>query len=239
MGHDVRMTHYEIVSVDVALPEVLHRWSGGEIVSGIRKRPVALSLVMLTTLNLAGDGQADTRPTAAGGQVHGGVDQAVYAFPSEHFGRLSEIAGTEVGPGFMGENLTLSGALETDVCIGDVWRWGDARLQVTAPRGPCFKLGIRMGRQAARTAVRGEGLVGWYLRVLVEGAVPASGVVEVIDRDPAAVSVAAIHQAKQNVDRAYPELAALPALAVNASASLRSAGRDLVGGVPESDEPAL
>ncbi len=91
--------------------------------------------------------------------MHGGPDQAVYAFPVEHFGRLGEIVCADIEPGFMGENITLGGATETDVCIGDVWRWGTASLQVTAPRGPCFKLGIRVGRQAARTIIREEALV--------------------------------------------------------------------------------
>jgi MOSC domain-containing protein YiiM len=94
------------------------------------------------------------RPTRDGGQIRGGLDQAVYAFPAVHFDRLGQLAGSSVGPGFMGENLTVSGVTEHDVRIGDVWAWGPARLQVTAPRGPCYKLGIRMGKQAARTGKR-------------------------------------------------------------------------------------
>ena len=167
----------EVVSVNVARPAVLLEWPGGDVVSAIGKRPVDGGTLWLGRLNLDGDAQADTRPTPAGDQVHGGPDQAVYAFPVEHFAALDAIApaAARVGPGFMGENLSVRGAVEDDVCVGDVWAWGDARLEVTSPRGPCYKLGIRLGRQAMRTAVREQGLVGWYLRVLREGTVPRAG----------------------------------------------------------------
>jgi MOSC domain-containing protein YiiM len=160
-------------------------------------KPVDADAVMLTRLNLQGDRQADIRRTRDGGQVHGGPDQAVYAFPAEHFARIAEITGRPVRPGFMGENLTITGGDETDVRIGDIWRWGTALLQVTAPRGPCYKLGIRIGRQAARTVLRREGLVGWYLRVLISGEVPVRGPVMVKERHPAGVTVAMAHAALQ------------------------------------------
>jgi MOSC domain-containing protein YiiM len=229
------MPDYQLLSVNVAEPEVLLRWDGGDVVSAIKKRPVQAATVALSELNLDGDRQADTRPTPAGGQVHGGPDQAVYALPSEHFPSLSEIVGAPVGPGFMGENLTIAGALERDVCIGDVWAWGDARLQVSAPRGPCYKLGIRIGRQAARTAIRVEGLVGWYLRVLEPGIVPTTGVLSLVERHPARVSVAAVHAALQDVGTVYPELAGIDVLSVNTRAALLRRGRDVMGGVPEED----
>jgi MOSC domain-containing protein YiiM len=137
----------------------------------------------------------------------------------------------------MGENLTIADALESEVCIGDVWRWGDARLQITGPRGPCYKLGIRIGRQAARTAIRVEGLVGWYLRVLAPGVVPTTGTISLVERHAARVTVAAVHNALQDRGNAYPELAALDVLSVNVRAALLREGRDVTGGVPESDEP--
>jgi MOSC domain-containing protein YiiM len=224
-----------IVSVNVARPAVLQRRPGGDVISGIVKQPVEAPVVGLTQLNLAGDGQADTRLTPHGGQVHGGPDQAVYAFPAVYFERLGQLAGQPVGPGFMGENLTVSGVTENDVRIGDVWAWGPARLQVTAPRGPCFKLGIRMGKQAARTAIRAEGMVGWYLRVLVPGQVPVGGPLTVADRHPAGVTVAQVHAALQRRDRVFPELAALDVMSVNLRGQLQRRGRDLTGGVPEQD----
>jgi MOSC domain-containing protein YiiM len=237
MRHAVRVTQYRIVSVNVAEPSVLLRHSSGDVISAIDKRPVSASTLRLSSLNLEGDRQADTRPTPAGGQVHGGPDQAVYAFPVEHFGRLAEIVGADIEPGFMGENITLGGATETDVCIGDIWRWGTASLQITAPRGPCFKLGIRVGRQAARTIIREEALVGWYLRVVTPGAVPTRGSITLVERHGAAVTVAAAHQALQDRDVVYPELAMHDAMSVDLRAALLRRGRDVTGGVPEVDAP--
>ena len=229
------MDELRIVSVNVAQPAVLLHHPGGDVISGIAKRPVKAPALGLTRLNLTGDGQADTRPTRDGGQVHGGPDQAVYAFPAAHFGRLGQLRASRSGPGFMGENLTITGVTEHDVRIGDVWAWGPARLQVTAPRGPCFKLGIRMGRQAARTAIRTEGMVGWYLRVLIPGQVPVRGPLTVLNRHPAGVTVAQVHAARQRRDQVYPELAALDVMSANLRGQLRRRHRDLTGGVPEQD----
>jgi MOSC domain-containing protein YiiM len=224
-----------IVSVNVARPSVLLKWPAGDVISSIDKRPVEVDTLRLTELNLDGDEQADTRPTPAGGQVHGGVDQAVYAFPAEHFARIAELYGQPIGPGFMGENVTVEGAVEDDVCIGDVWRWGDARLQVTSPRGPCYKLGIRLGKQAMRTVIRAEGLVGWYLRVLVPDDVPVRGPITVVERHPAGVTVGMAHRALQDRGTRYPELAALDVASANLRGSLLRRDRDLTGGVPEAD----
>ena len=237
LGHAGAVRGYEIVSVNVAEPSVLLRHSSGDVVSAIDKRPVAAASLRLGTLNLEGDRQADTRVTPAGGQVHGGPDQAVYAFPAEHLPRIGEIVGSGIGPGFMGENVTLRGALEADVCIGDTWRWGGAVLQVTAPRGPCFKLGIRIGRQAARTIVREEGLVGWYLRTLAPGVVPTDGRITLIERHPAGVTVEVAHRALQDRHAAYPDLAGVEAMSTNLRAALVWRGRDVTGGVPEEDAP--
>jgi MOSC domain-containing protein YiiM len=74
----------DIVSVNVARPSLLVRWPTKDVLSAIDKRPVSAPSLRLTATNLEGDAQADTRPTPWGGQVHGGPDQAVYAFPSEH-----------------------------------------------------------------------------------------------------------------------------------------------------------
>ena len=219
----------EIVSVNVGRPAPLLDWPTGDVVSSIDKRPVGRDEVDLTTLNLEGDEQADTRPTPGGGQVHGGPHQAVYAFPAEHYPRLEDLLGRRLGWGFMGENLTVRGAVEHDVCIGDVWSWGEARLQISAPRGPCYKLGIRMGRQALRTIVREEVLVGWYLRVLVPGRVPTAGMISFEQRHEAHVTVAQVQAALNDRVNSYPELAGLALL----SPGVRN--RDLSGGVPEQD----
>ena len=99
----------EIVSVNVARPTVLVRWPDKDVLSAIDKRPVTSPFLQLTRLNLGGDQQADTRPTPQGGQVHGGIDQAVYAFPFEHYAAFEWEMGRTLAPGFVGENLTVRG----------------------------------------------------------------------------------------------------------------------------------
>ena len=147
-GHNPHPSEVRLVSVNVGLPTVIGatRW-GKPIRSGIVKQPVTAASIDLDTLNLDGDRQADLR-------VHGGPDKAVYAYPVEHLPLWNEELGTDFGPGTFGENLTTAGWLEDEVRIGDVWAWGEALLQVTAPRGPCYKLGYRLGRHALRTWLR-------------------------------------------------------------------------------------
>lgn len=101
--------------------------------------------------------------------------------------------------------------------------------------GPCYKLGIRIGRQALRTVVREEALVGWYLRVHEPGRVPTSGTIAVVESHPVAVTVAAVQAAVNDRGNTYPELAALDPLSPNMRSVLTRAGRDGTGGVPEAD----
>ena len=225
-----------IDSVNIGGAALLTTWSNGEqVFSGIDKRPTAKPELVLSRIGLAGDVQADTRTTPAGGQVHGGIHQAVYAFPSEHYSSIAAIVGEPVWPGYMGENLTIRGAREDDVRIGDVWAWGEARLQVSAPRGPCYKMGLRMGKQALRTALRREGLVGWYMRVLRPATVQSRGKLELVEADPLGVTVGDVHRALQDRHNTFPDLADHPALAPNQRAALLVRHRDLYGGIPERD----
>jgi MOSC domain-containing protein YiiM len=215
---------------------LLVRWPTKDVLSAIDKHPVAAPSLYLDRINLEGDEQADTRPTPQGGQVHGGPDQAVYAFPVEHYVALERQLSQPLMPGFVGENLTVRGATEADVCIGDVWTWGEALLQVTSPRGPCFKLGIRLGRHALRRWVREEGLVGWYLRVLRPGQVPTTGRITVAERHPARVTVREVHQALQQTADGPPHLLELEPLAEKIRRLLLVTGRDMTGGLPERDD---
>src|SRR5688572_2107310 len=225
----------EIVSVNVGMPTVLLSRPSGDVVSGIDKRPVVAPALRLTTTNLEGDGQSDTKESRFGGQVHGGPEQAVYAFPAEHFPRFEAEMGRAVTPGLFGENLTLQGMTEAEACIGDVWEWGDALLQISVPRSPSYKWGIRMGTQVLRRWIREEGLVGWYLRVLRPGTVPTSGRIVVAERHPAGVTVLEVHRAIDGGGRGPEHLQHLAPLAEKARRKLQVAGRDVTGGVPERD----
>jgi MOSC domain-containing protein YiiM len=229
------METIEILSVNVGMPKVLVARPAGDIVSGIDKRPVTAPTLRLTEINLEGDGQSDTKIGRFGGQVHGGPDQAVYAFASEHFPLFEEQMGKPVTPGLFGENLTLRGATEETVCIGDVWEWGDARLQVSVSRSPCYKWGIRMGKQSMRRFIRETGWVGWYLRVLRTGTVPTSGRITVVERHPAKVTVMEIHRAIDGGGIGAKHLQELEPLSLKARNKLKVGGRDLTGGIPEAD----
>jgi len=135
--------------------------------SAIVKEPVE-GPIRAQPLGLDGDGQADLRH-------HGGPDQAVCGYPSEHLAAWRDELGLEMTPGAFGENLTVSGVDETDVCIGDVFADpdGSLRLQVTQARIPCWKLAHRWGRADLPERVRETRRTGWYFRVLVPGPVTA------------------------------------------------------------------
>jgi MOSC domain-containing protein YiiM len=170
-----------IVSVNVGRPREVP-WRGELVRTGIFKAPVA-GRVAVRGHNLAGDGQADP-------SVHGGHDKAVYAYPSEHFPFWRALY-PEVGiaPGALGENLTLEGWLEDEVCVGDRFRAGSAELVVTQPRSPCFKLGVRFGRPDVVKRFRAEDRPGFYLSIAVPGELAAGDPFERIERDPRRVSV--------------------------------------------------
>ena len=197
--------------VNVGVPTLLADVRGEHVWSGISKQPVdPASVLWLSTVNLSGDGQADL-------SVHGGPDKAVYAYPSEHLVPWAEELETDLGPAPFGENLSTIGALESDVCIGDVWTWGDATLQVCQPRWPCFKLALYRQRADVQARMRATGRTGWYLRVLEAGEVPAAGPIEVFRRDPAGVTVEDAHLAMSDRHLIEPGLvravAGHPALA--------------------------
>lgn len=154
-----------LLSVNVSLPKEVP-YQGKTVSTGIFKEPVGRR-VMLRRLNLEGDGQADRN-------VHGGINKAVYAYPFEHYEYWSrELGRTDFTFGQFGENFTVSGMLEDAVRIGDVFRIGSALVEVTQPRAPCFKLGIRMGMESFPKSFMSSGRTGFYMKVLEEGEVGA------------------------------------------------------------------
>jgi len=170
-----------VLSVNVGLPrEVL--WRGKPVTTAIYKRPVQ-GRVRLHRLNLEGDRQADLR-------VHGGSEKAVYVYPSEFYALWErERPELEVGPGAFGENLTTEGLVDDDMGIGDRLLIGTAEVVVTQPRIPCFKLGIKLGRDAFVTEFLDRGLLGFYLAVVREGRVAAGDPIVVLERHPVRLTV--------------------------------------------------
>jgi MOSC domain-containing protein YiiM len=158
-----------LISVNVSLPRIIGRAADGqEIWSGIAKRPLAQASVFVAATNIAGDGQADLT-------VHGGVDKAVYAYPSEHWPWWEQEKMLPSRAATFGENLTVEGADESNVAIGDRFRWGDALLEVSQPRAPCFKFAIYTARADAPQLMTLSGRCGWYYRVIEQGNAPVMG----------------------------------------------------------------
>ena len=132
--------------------------------------------VQVSRLGLAGDDQFDR-------DHHGGPDRAVLGYSAEHYARWSEELGTaEIGAGGFGENLTISGHDESNVCLGDTYAIGPVRLQVTQPRGPCSNISRRWQRPDLVKRVAETLRFGWYLRVIEEGAIVAGMEVRLIER---------------------------------------------------------
>jgi len=156
-----------ILSVNVGKPRMLSAQGQQSVLSGIAKHPVVQSRIFVAQTNIDGDGQADL-------SVHGGVDKAVYAYPADH--RFWwEAKGIAAGAAAFGENLTLEGAVEDAIAIGDLFQWGEAILEVSQPRGPCFKLGMYTGRSDAPQLMTVSGRCGWYFRVVSQGEAPVAG----------------------------------------------------------------
>lgn len=151
-----------LLSVNVGRPKIIAHINGEDVRSGIAKHPVNSERVFVGATNIEGDEQADL-------SVHGGVDKAVYAYPSTHWPWWEGEHQLACAPGTFGENLTLEGADETEIAIGDRFAWGDAVLEVSQPRSPCFKLGIHTARHDVPMLLTQSGRCGWYLRVIQRG----------------------------------------------------------------------
>jgi MOSC domain-containing protein YiiM len=174
----------KILSVNVSRPKTIP-YLDSAVTTGIFKQPVA-GRVLLGRINLEGDEQADL-------SVHGGVYQAVYAYPFEHYDSWQrELGRDDFTYGQFGENLTVTGMLESEVHIGDSFRLGEALVQVTQPRVPCYKLALKMNLPRFPKLFMVSARTGFYLRVLEEGEIEAGDEIEKVAGDPEQMSVEAV-----------------------------------------------
>ena len=174
----------KLVSVNIGLPREI-TWHGTSVTTGIFKQPVQ-GRVALRTLNLDGDRQADLT-------VHGGEHKAVYCYPIEHYSVWKkDLPGWEFPTAVFGENFTTEGLLEGSVHLGDQFSIGSAKVVVTQPRLPCYKLGIRFKADDMVRRFLASGRTGFYLAVTREGEVGAGDKIESLAKDPNAVPVAEI-----------------------------------------------
>lgn len=186
----------KIVSLNVGRPRLVMR-NGEPVSTGIFKEPVN-GRVMVRTLNLDGDRQADLT-------VHGGPEKAVYLYPSEHYAFWKqELPDMDLPWGMFGENFTAEGILETETHIGDRFRIGTAELRVTQPRMPCYKLGIRFGRTDIIKRFLISERSGFYFSVLQEGEVGVGDEIQLIEKNTSGVRVVDVTRLysseKDNVD---------------------------------------
>ena len=171
----------KVLSVNVGLPRKI-LFNGQIITTAIFKDPVK-SPITLRKLNLDGDKQADLT-------VHGGLDKAVYSYPSEHYDYWrKQFPNTDLVWGMFGENFTTEGLFEDAVNVGDQFQIGSAKLVATQPRMPCYKLGVRFGRMDVIRRFMASGRPGIYFKVLTEGEVQRDDKIKIIRRDKNNVTV--------------------------------------------------
>ena len=171
----------KLLSISIGLPREIE-WKGKIVRTSIFKAPVS-GRTRVAKLNVEGDQQSDLT-------VHGGIDKAVYVYPSEHYPFWhGELPDMELPWGVFGENFTTEGLLE-NTRVGDRFQIGSAEFVVTQPRMPCYKLGIRFNRPDMVKRFLESGRTGFYLAVLKEGEVAAGDSIELLEQDQHNVTIA-------------------------------------------------
>ncbi|AZN41935.1 MOSC domain-containing protein [Paenibacillus albus] len=204
------------MSINVGnLQKMLH--GSKEIITGINKTAVGKFPIALSRLGLEGDAQGDL-------VFHGGEDKAVCVYSAEHFPFWSDRWQKPAEAGSFGENFTVTQMTEHDLCIGDILKVGDAIVQVSQPRQPCYKLGMKHGLPQLAQEVQETGYTGFYLRVLTEGSVQAGDKLILLERHPAGITVTEanriMHTDKKDL-AGIRSLLAVPELAGSWQQSLR------------------
>jgi MOSC domain-containing protein YiiM len=206
-----------LISLQVGLPKTFAH-PQGEWTSGIWKEP-AVGPVYASRTGLAGDGQGDL-------SAHGGPDKAVYVYPETHYSYWRQDLNQPTLPyGGFGENFTVSRLTEDTVCIGDEFRVGNTVIvQVSEPRGPCWKLARRLDVKDIVARVNHTGFSGWYFRVLQEGAVTAGMDLILLERPYPEWTVTSANQARWDALEVVDvrRLAECPALAESWRKGLRN-----------------
>lgn len=176
----------QLISTNVGRPQLV-QYQGRTISTAIFKQPVE-GEVEVAELGLVGDEQADK-------QVHGGVDKAVYAYDEGDYDWWQgELDGRDLSPGEFGENLTVRGLPSDKVGIGDRYRIGSVLLEVTQPRQPCAKLGVRMQMPTFVKQFHEAYRPGFYLRVIEPGTLQAGDQIELVERLDDTLSIAEIYK---------------------------------------------
>lgn len=171
----------ELLSINTGIART-HEYEGHTIRTAIFKHQ-RVGPVVLTKLGVEGDEQADPR-------YHGGHDKAVFVYPHEHYEFWAqELRRAELDLGTFGENLTVQGLLENEICIGDRLKVGDAILEVSQPRTPCSKLALRLAAPEAPRIFSQTGRCGFYARVVEPGTIEAGMPITRVARGSVGITV--------------------------------------------------
>lgn len=218
-----------LVSVNVGMPKNVE-WQGKTVYTGIWKSPVD-EPVMVRRLNIDGDGQGDL----AG---HGGEQRAVMVYQTESYDYWrTQLGRNDLHPGEFGENFTVRGLSDQDVCIGDRYRIGEAEFEVTQPRVTCFRVGMRLGEPDMPNLLVAHYRPGFYFRVITEGCVRAGDAIVRTRRGRHELSVAVIDALLYLPDRDIEQLRKavdIPAL----SPGWQQSFRDMLAAQENSVAPA-
>jgi len=173
----------KIISLNVALPST-QRYKGQEVLTGGAKG--AVSRARLRSHNFDGHGQTDL-------VNHSELEKAVCVYPLDHYAYWQRVLDFELEPGAFSENLPISDALEAEVCIGDVFKFGEPVAQVCQARQPCNKLLGKNGQKLLPKWMVRTGYTGFYMRVLSEGVVPMGDAFERIERHQVRMTIADVN----------------------------------------------
>ncbi len=193
----------QVVSVNVGRPRTVP-WNGSTVTSGIWKAP-ASGRVAVGGVNVDGDDQADR-------SVHGGPDKAVYAYGLDDYRWWAGELGSELGPGSFGENLTIDGFDVSDALIGEHWQIGDAVFEVSQPRIPCYKLGIRHADPEFPRRFAAAERPGAYVRIIQPGSIAAGDAVTVLSRPAHGLTARLVSRAYHTDRSLVPRLLEVPEL---------------------------
>lgn len=194
----------QILNIGLPMKELFH---GKEFLTGICKKPVTIPLV-LTKQGFEGDGVGDLKN-------HGGSDKAICVYAIEHYEYWEKILGRKMPDAAFGENFSVTGMKEDDVCIGDIYCAGMATVQVSQPRQPCSTLAARYGREDFVKLVVDSGRTGFYVRVLEGGMVKAGDGFLLAEQDPRRISIAfanRIYHSDRKNREGIEKVLAVPAL---------------------------
>lgn len=186
----------QIVSTNIAQPTTI-TWRGQEMQTGIYIHEVEIP-IYLGTEDVSNDHVIDHR-------YHGGAEKACYLYSADHYSFWKQkYPKVEWEWGMSGENLTVSGINESEICIGDRFQVGEAIVQVTQPRQPCFKLGICFGTQKVVKDFWNSSFPGIYVRILQPGYVAKGDSFVLLESNPVSLSVAEVYSIfsknSENVD---------------------------------------